>query len=203
MWSGTAPSLVDVHPAGYTDSSISGAGNGQAVGRVEVDGSQRAALWAGGSASIVELHQPAWTSSDAVATHGGVQVGTTLGRAALWIGSSDTYVDLDAFAPPEFTSTNAQDVEVGLDGSITVAGYGYNSTTGQNEALLWRSVALLGDCNWDGFLDLVDYEDFANCMVEPDGGLGSGCSCFDFDQDADTDLADFAVLQAQFPVSQP
>ena len=199
MWSSSASNLVDVHPAGYSDSYITGAGDGQAVGRVEIDGSQRAALWAGGSASIVELHQPGWASSDAVATHGGVQVSTTLGKAALWIGASDSYIDLHVLSPPEFTSTTAQDVEVALDGTITIVGYGHNSASGQQEALVWRGVLLLGDCNGDGLVDMVDFEDFTNCMTGPNNGRGSGCSCFDFDPPAnDVDVADFAVLQVQF-----
>jgi hypothetical protein len=203
MWTGTAASIRDVHPAGYIDSTIVGAGDAQAVGRVETGGAQRAALWAGGTAAITELHRAEWTSSESVAASGGVQVGTTSGKAVLWIGAADVYADLDAFAPPEFTSTTAQDVEVAGDGTITVVGYGYNSVSGQQEALVWQSSALLGDCNGDGYVDMTDFTGFVDCLLGPDNGLGATCPCFDFDHQDDVDLADFVVFQQAFTGPQP
>jgi hypothetical protein len=198
MWTGTANSIVDVNPAGYTVSNILSAGDGQAVGRVQTDNGQHAALWAGGTAAAVELRREGWTSSTAVAAHDGVQVGSIPGKAALWIGSADTYVDLHAYTPAEFTSTTAEDVEVAPDGSIMVVGYGYNSLTEQQEALVWRSSSLPGDCTGDGSVDLLDYEIFAACMAGPDGGLLPGCSCFDADQQDDVDLADLSDFQNSF-----
>ncbi len=60
------------------------------------------------------------------------------------------------------------------------------------------SLALPGDCDGDGDVDLDDFADFNACLVGPDGGLGTGCECFDFDDDGDNDLNDFAEFQVNF-----
>jgi hypothetical protein len=55
------------------------------------------------------------------------------------------------------------------------------------------------DCNSDGWVDLLDYSDFDECLSGPDGGLPEpGCSCFDLDTDGDIDLHDAARFQAEF-----
>lgn len=194
MWRGSAASMVEVHPAGYTESRISGAGDGQCVGQVETSSTQHPALWVAGTASVVELQ----SAGEAYAARGGVQVGIVGSRAALWIGSAETYVDLHAFAPAGFTSSAARDVEVGPEGEITVVGYGYNSVSAQSEALVWTGGFLPGDCNRDGFVDMADFEDFAACLLGPGQGTSPECDCFDLDGEGDVTLADFAELQLNF-----
>ena len=55
------------------------------------------------------------------------------------------------------------------------------------------------DCNSDGWVDLIDYDDFDGCLSGPDGGLHETvCNCFDLDGDRDVDLSDVARFQAQF-----
>ena len=55
------------------------------------------------------------------------------------------------------------------------------------------------DCNSDGWVDLIDYDDFAGCLSGPNGGLyETACSCFDLDGDRDVDLSDVARFQAEF-----
>jgi hypothetical protein len=55
------------------------------------------------------------------------------------------------------------------------------------------------DCNSDGWVDLVDYDDFDECLSGPDGGLHeTACNCFDLDGDRDVDLSDVARFQAAF-----
>ena len=55
------------------------------------------------------------------------------------------------------------------------------------------------DCNSDGWVDLLDYGDFDECLSGPDGGLPfTECNCFDLDGDRDVDLSDVARFQAEF-----
>lgn len=55
-----------------------------------------------------------------------------------------------------------------------------------------------GDGNYDGGVDLSDFQALEGCLSEPGGGLGTGCASFDFDGDEDVDLKDFAELQIAF-----
>jgi len=103
-------------------------------------GNERACLWTGSAASWVDLNPSRATQSDAHGVYSGQQVGrATVGgvtRASLWTGSAASWVDLHAFLPPGFTSSEAQGIW--NDGTFTyVVGYGYNSTTGRTEALMW------------------------------------------------------------------
>ena len=55
------------------------------------------------------------------------------------------------------------------------------------------------DCNSDGWVDLIDYDDFDACLSGPDGGLPvTGCNCFDRDADNDVDLSDVFQFQSAF-----
>ena len=57
----------------------------------------------------------------------------------------------------------------------------------------------LDDCNSDGWVDLIDYDDFDGCLSGPNGGLPlPECNCFDLDSDGDIDLSDVARFQAEF-----
>jgi hypothetical protein len=74
--------------------------------------------------------------------YGGQQVGYAnidgADHASLWSGTADSWVDLHAFAPSEFTSSVAEGIW--NDGATTfVSGYGWNETNGRNEALMWVS----------------------------------------------------------------
>jgi hypothetical protein len=55
------------------------------------------------------------------------------------------------------------------------------------------------DCNSDGWVDLVDYDDFDDCLSGPDGSLPlEECNCFDLDGDDDVDLSDIGRFQRAF-----
>lgn len=56
---------------------------------------------------------------------------------------------------------------------------------------------MLGDCDLDNDLDLVDYMDFEACLTGPASGQ-AGCDCFDVNNSGTVDLADFAALQGTF-----
>jgi len=193
MWNNAAGSFLDIHPAGYGSSSVAGAGDGQVVGVAD----SHAVLWAGGTAAQRELHPAAASTSALTAAKGGLQTGNVAGQAALWAGSPDSHVDLGAWAPAEFLSTFAEDLDIAADGTITVVGWGYNSATGRYEALLWRSVPVAGDIDGDGDVDLGDlaillaaYNTCAgDAAYEPAADLdASGC----------VDLADLSVLLSHY-----
>ncbi|UCC31343.1 MAG: hypothetical protein JSU86_03520 [Phycisphaerales bacterium] len=55
------------------------------------------------------------------------------------------------------------------------------------------------DCNSNGWVDLVDYDEFEECLSGPDGGLVlPECNCFDLDGDNDIDLLDVHKFQGAF-----
>ena len=55
------------------------------------------------------------------------------------------------------------------------------------------------DCNSDGWVDLVDYDDFEACLSGPGGALPQPeCNCFDLDGDNDVDLSDVRDFQNAF-----
>ena len=55
------------------------------------------------------------------------------------------------------------------------------------------------DCNSDGWVNLIDYDDLDECLSGPAGGLSqTACNCFDLDGDSDVDLSDVARFQAEF-----
>jgi hypothetical protein len=64
----------------------------------------------------------------------------------------------------------------------------------------WTDLAYTpaGDCDANGSVDLVDYQDLAACLAGPGGGLGVGCSCFDFNADGDVDLQDYSLFMVTF-----
>ena len=54
------------------------------------------------------------------------------------------------------------------------------------------------DCNEDGGVTLLDYQEFESCLTGPDGIVAAGCECYDVDHSGAIDLADFAKAQAAF-----
>ena len=55
------------------------------------------------------------------------------------------------------------------------------------------------DCNSDGWVDLIDYDDFNECLSGPDSELPvPECNCFDLDGDGDVDLSDVGRFQVEF-----
>lgn len=171
MWSGGAATFIDLHPSGAVYSTILGAGDDQAVGTTGLNVDSRAVLWSYATGTETELHPAGASVSGARRCQGGVQVGYAsfagAGHAALWTGTAESHVDLHDYAPPEFTSTTAYGLEIARDGTITIAGAGYNSATGRTEALMWRSAAagLTGDLNCDGVIDNEDIDPFVLALT--------------------------------------
>lgn len=91
----------------------------------------------------------------------------------------------------------------------TGVGYDLSGTVGQPDAGVMTGAGfeltggfwfgqVRGDCNYDGGVNLLDFQAYDICLSGPEGGLAPGCSCLDFDGDQDVDLADFAEFQRTF-----
>jgi hypothetical protein len=110
LWSGTAASIVDLHPnSGYVSSSVSAMRGSQQVGIVsEGTNLSRAAMWTGSANSLVNLHPSGMAQSWAQATDGMMQGGavrdaTGITYAALWSGSAASMVNLNP--GPQYNSS--------------------------------------------------------------------------------------------------
>jgi hypothetical protein len=144
LWTGSANSVVDLHPArtrAFTSSfslyasiaqGVSGdqqVGTGWTVG--DLNTSRHALLWAGTAESVVDLLPVGVWESGAVAVANGRQVGwSTVGdltHAFLWSGTADSAVDLHMFLPSGFRNSRAN----GIDASGNVIG------TADGHPILW------------------------------------------------------------------
>lgn len=138
LWSGTADSVVDLHPAsGYdSTSSATGVGGGQQVGWGGAFGSEHALLWTGSAQSVVDLHPGGFSRTAAQGVAAGQQVGwgTIDGstHALLWQGTADSVVDLHVFLPSGFTGSSAS----GIDASGNIIGSAVDAQ-GVGHAILW------------------------------------------------------------------
>ena len=140
LWNGTAASWTDLNPAGATESVANSTSGSQQVGYAQVGGSNRASLWTGTAASWTDLNPAGSTQSTAWGTSGSQQVGfATVGgitRASLWTGTAASWVDLHALLPAGFVESFAQGISTS-GGFTYITGYGFNGTTGREQALLW------------------------------------------------------------------
>ncbi len=193
MWTNTAASHRDIQPAGYAYASVSGAADDQAVGYAD----SHAALWAGAAAAFVDLNPTGALSSGLTAAQSGLQVGYVENHAALWRGSADSQVDLGVWAPADFTSTRAEDLDVAPDGTITVVGWGYNTATSRYEALMWQGVSPAGDLDGDGDVDLSDLAILLAAYNTCEGDASYN-PVADLDASGCVDLADLSVLLAHY-----
>jgi len=82
---------------------------------------------------------------------------------------------------------------IGQPDAGTMSGDGFDLTGG-----FWFPLSL-DDCNSDGWVNLIDYDDFDGCLSGPNGGLPQPeCNCFDLDSDNDVDLSDIRQFQHAF-----
>ncbi|HSH92737.1 MAG TPA: chitobiase/beta-hexosaminidase C-terminal domain-containing protein, partial [Roseimicrobium sp.] len=139
LWTGTAGSVVNLHPAAGGYSIAFGADAGQQAGYVTIGGQLHASLWSGTAASWVDLHPAGTGNSRALGISGGQQVGNTwVGyyQAALWSGSAGSYVNLNP--PPTNGYTHSSEAWGVGDGSQV--GY-VVATGGIPSASLWSGSA--------------------------------------------------------------
>lgn len=159
LWSGTAESVVNLHPDGFARSTATGIWENQQVGSgfteqpvlpgpipppdLSQPAQERALLWHGTAESVIDLHPDAFISSRANDVWNNQQVGSasvnsdlilSVSHAVLWYGSAETCVDLhpDGFLYSEaYAVCNGQQVGSGhLDFSLN-----------SGHALLWSGTA--------------------------------------------------------------
>lgn len=137
-------SFVDLNPAGATGSDAFGIEGGQQVGYATLAGVAGAALWRNTAGSYVNLHQPSQIQSRALAVHAGWQVGyassyisgVATRHAGVWNGTAASWVDLAAFLPPGYSSSEAHGVW--HDGTtLYVCGWASDSQYYHQDAILW------------------------------------------------------------------
>ena len=150
-------------PPGTTASVIVGAGSDQQVGSATIGGVSHPWLWASAAGGSRDMLPTGVTSASLNECEQGLQVGSYVsgatGRAAIWSGSPDAFVDLHQYVPAGFTTSAATAIDAEApDGVLRVVGYGYNASTSRIEALMWINVPLdcPGDADGDG---LVNFDD--------------------------------------------
>jgi hypothetical protein len=142
IWSGTAASWVDLHPAGAVASGCFDTNGSQQVGWTRPGVQAHAAMWAGTADSWISLHPPGAQSSqaNAVSPDGEHQVGQAVfpgspfTRAVIWRGTADSWLDLHSVLPAEYYASYATSV-FESDGLFYVGGYAIRD--GIQEAILW------------------------------------------------------------------
>ena len=141
LWAGTAASVVDLHPAGFTSSVARDISSSGQVGIASSSGRTYAMLWGGTAASAINLHSVSFTDTYAAAIGDASQVGSgtlnTAGfprHALLWRGTADSVVDLN---PVGFNESAARDVS----GDIQVGDGKGPATNFATHALLWHETA--------------------------------------------------------------
>ncbi|MFC1795083.1 hypothetical protein ACFL3Q_16040 [Planctomycetota bacterium] len=162
LWSGSASTVKDLHPAGFDSSWADGVSGGQQVGAGEITVGDvledHALLWSGTAESVVDLHPVAhphfFDYTYAYDISGGQQVGEGYGSATggewhalLWSGTAESIVDLHPAVGFDETVAN------GISGGQQV-GYGgisFGETT-EWHALLWSgSASTVKDLHPAGF----------------------------------------------------
>ena len=94
--------------------------------------------------------------------------------------------------------------------SSTGGDYEMSSTIGQSQGGVleggefsidvgfWYAIPA-GDCEADGYVDLIDHVQFFDCVTGPDvASEADECQCYDIDLSGTIDLLDFADIQAAF-----
>ena len=94
--------------------------------------------------------------------------------------------------------------------SSTGGDYEMSSTIGQSQGEVlqggeysidggfWYTIPA-GDCEGDGYVDLIDHVQFFDCVTGPDvASVADACRCYDIDLSGTIDLLDFAEVQAAF-----
>jgi uncharacterized membrane protein len=171
-WTGSASSVVDLHPSECRHSKASGISGDQVVGECywprDLPSVRHALLWTSGG--VVDLHPSGFYESFAHATDGTWQVGEggrndggfRSYRALLWRGTADSVVDLH---PAGYSSSRAK----GVSGGQQV---GDGLADNARHALLWTgSAQSVVDLHPSGYCDSVAEAAAAGRQV----GWGSKC----------------------------
>lgn len=203
-WSGTRDSFVSMHPEGASNSSVTGAGDGQQVGVVNQWNSPVAALWAGSAASYTPFVAPGFVANALSGCEGGFQFGTVTyadghSSAYLWRGNPEEGIDVGAVSGTTFTSTYANGMDIEPDGTIVVVGQGFNPAAGRFEALMWRGTAGCGIADIAEPYGVLDFFDVLAFLSR----FSAGDSSADVNSDGVLDFFDVAAYLAAFSEGCP
>ena len=177
LWRGSATSVVDLHPRGFTYSWARKVCGGQQVGDgggPQTRGQDHALLFRGSADSVIDLHPSRFEASSVWGTSGGQQVGSGVPQgsprgydmvptthALLWRGTAASVVDLNprGFGSSEVLDTDGEaQVGSGQPEGIFVPGSGVPAT----HALLWHGTAAsVVDLNPTGFEESQAWGTFA------------------------------------------
>jgi hypothetical protein len=178
LWSGTAASWVDLHPAGASSSGASAIYGGQQGGSVFFGGAAHASLWSGTAASWVDLNPPGSVYSGIQSMHGGQQGGFaqfvwTESRAALWTGTAASWVDIHP-AAATWSLVYGQDA-VQQVGAAGVGGVSHPSLW-QGSAASWVDLYPAGANGWSAAFAVADGQQggYAYFGGIPHAGLWTG-----------------------------
>jgi hypothetical protein len=146
LWTGTAASRVDLHPAAspFTSEAL-GVNGGYQVGAADVAGALHAGMWNGTAASWVDLYPlvGAWDDTRAFGVGGGQQVGWVgytwdYFHASLWSGTAASWVDL---SPAGTFESAAYGVDGGQQvGLAAITGVGYHAALWSGTAASWMDL---------------------------------------------------------------
>lgn len=170
LWSGSASSVVDLHPIGFENSSATGISGGQQVGSGNgsaTGGEYHALLWSGNANSVVDLHSylpVAYSWSGAIDIDlSGVILGMADSRIVMWIpliyveidikpGSYPNSINLgsEGVIPVAILSSSEFDATTVDPATVELAGAGVELRGKSDKAMAHRE-----DVNKDGRIDLV------------------------------------------------
>lgn len=130
-WDGQSSSGVDLHPSGWSGSSLYATDGQQHVG-FAYNGNQYAGLWDATSNAFANLHPAGYLDSASYGVSNGRQVGyarnsASQSRAGWWSGSASTW--------QEFGGTPGSGQARDIDGSEAV---GFENISGNTQAVLWN-----------------------------------------------------------------
>lgn len=144
LWSGSASSIVYLHPTGATESSADAVYGARQGGFASFNGIAHASLWSGSANTWVDLSPEGSTDSFVRDMGPTTQVGyaTYAGfrRAGLWRGTSDSWTDLHVTLGTGFVESVARSVYEDSSG-LYVSGWASDSS-GNGHAILWHNPVL-------------------------------------------------------------
>ncbi len=133
---GSAWTVVSLHPAGAQESEAIGMKDGQQIGSADFGGSAHAGVWNGTAASWVDLHPVGAGYSRGWDLGSGSQVGAANvegdDHASLWSGSSGSWIDLHPLTATDHS------IAYGADGGQQA---GVAFITGHDHAGIWNGTA--------------------------------------------------------------
>ena len=206
-WTGNRDSFELLHPDGAINSVISGARDGQQVGRIDQWTTPRAGLWSGSKESFMPFVAPGFSDTILLGCEGGYQFGLVIDSAGqrsayLWRGNPGEGVDVGQIAAPTYTSSSINDMDIEPDGTVVLVGQGFNPDASRWEALLWRGTVGAQPCNEADLVEpfgVLDFFDVAEYLAR----FSAGDLAADLNGDGLLDFFDVSANLSAFSAGCP